>query len=176
MDNKDKIIEEMANIISDCTWVTDEDYCESISCEECHAKRLYEHGYRKLPEDSVVLSREEYDELINLQRTHAEDFTNAMQSYEESKTDLKLEYSNHIKSLEKTIDRQSKDLNSQADRLIDLKAKIEQERKETAEKIYYKAEKKAYFKDGGYYDKDRYYLDMEDLKEILKQFGVEIKE
>lgn len=51
----------------------------------------------------------------------------------------------------------------------------EKARKETAEKIYRKAEKKAHFKDGGYYDKDRYYLDMEDLKEILKQFGVEIK-
>lgn len=48
--------------------------------------------------------------------------------------------------------------------------------KETAEKIYYKAEKKAHFQDGGYYDKDRYYLDMEDLKEILKGLGVEIKE
>lgn len=53
---------------------------------------------------------------------------------------------------------------------------LSQARKETAEKIYYKAEKKAHFKDGGYYDKDRYYLDMEDLKEILQQFGVEIKE
>ncbi len=47
--------------------------------------------------------------------------------------------------------------------------------KETAEKIYRKAEKKARFKDGGYYDKDRYYLDMEDLKEILEQFGVDLK-
>lgn len=52
----------------------------------------------------------------------------------------------------------------------------EKVRKYTAEEIYYKAEKKAHFKDGGYYDKDRYYLDMKDLKEILKQFGVEVEQ
>ena len=62
------------------------------------------------PKDNVVLTREEYAELINLQRTHAEDLTNAIQSYEESKADLKLEYDNHIKNLEKIIDRQSNEL------------------------------------------------------------------
>ena len=35
------------------------------------------------------------------------------------------EYDNHVKNLEKIIDRQSKDLNSQADRIIDLKAELE---------------------------------------------------
>lgn len=42
-------------------------------------------------------------------------------------------------------------------------------RKETAEKIKTKAKEKAYFKDGGYYDKDRYLLDMADLDEICKE-------
>lgn len=41
-------------------------------------------------------------------------------------------------------------------------------RKETAEKIKRKAKEKAFFKDGGYYDKDRYLIDMADLDEILK--------
>lgn len=58
MDKKKKI-EEMASIIDDCTWVTDENYCENISCEKCHAIRLYNAGYRKIPEGAVVLTKEE---------------------------------------------------------------------------------------------------------------------
>lgn len=131
----------------------------------------------KISEDSVVLTREEYDELINLQRTHAEDLTNAIQSYEESKADLKLEYDNHIKNLEKTIDRQSKDLNSQANRLIDLKAELENKGKETAEKflnmLYWKAVKHIKGK-----NKNECFIEIsfEKLDELAKQFGVEIKE
>lgn len=64
MKDKEKQIEEMTNIIDDCTWVTDENYCESISCEYCHAKRLYDKGYRKIDKDSVVLSKEEYVKKI----------------------------------------------------------------------------------------------------------------
>jgi hypothetical protein len=146
---------------------------------ELTAEKLYKQGYRKLPENArviipsedsqmVVLSREEYDELINLQRTHAEDLTNAIQSYEESKADIKLEYDNHIKSLEKIIDRQSKDLNSQADRLIDLKVELKNKGKETAEKIL----------------NDVYWLVAQKdvinvltrIKEIATREGVEIKE
>ena len=104
------------------------------------AKHFHNEGYRKIPKDSVVLSREEFERL-----------------------QVKL------KSLQDT------DMFKEA-YISQLKEECKQARKETAEKIYYKAEKKAHFKDGGYYDKDRYYLDMEDLKEILKQFGVEIKE
>ena len=112
---------------------TKEDYslAHIKTVHERTAEDMFNLGYRKLPEDSVVLSREEYKTLLD----------------------------NNIRA----------DLEYWEDMLA-------KERKETAEKIYYKAEKKAYFKDGGYYDKDRYYIDMEDLKEILKQFGVEIKE
>lgn len=63
MKDKEKQIEEIMNTIDDCSWVTDEDYCDGM-CERCRAKRLYEQGYRKLPEDSVVLSREEYQKNI----------------------------------------------------------------------------------------------------------------
>ena len=44
-----------------------------------------------------------------------------------------------------------------------------QARKNTAEKIKRKAKEKAFFKDGGYYDKDRYLIDIADLDEILKE-------
>lgn len=45
------------------------DYCETHecvggSCSECRAIWLVEQGYRKIPEGSVVLSREEYNALL----------------------------------------------------------------------------------------------------------------
>lgn len=41
--------------------------CGTKRCSRCFSKYLYEQGYRKLPEDSVVLSREEYDEIKTYQ-------------------------------------------------------------------------------------------------------------
>lgn len=37
--------------------------CGTKRCSQCFSKYLYEQGYRKLSEDSVVLSREEYIDL-----------------------------------------------------------------------------------------------------------------
>lgn len=37
--------------------------CGTKRCSRCFSKYLYEQGYRKLPEDSVVLSKEEYEKL-----------------------------------------------------------------------------------------------------------------
>ena len=107
-----------------------EDFSYKRMCEN-----FYQKDYPKLPKDSIVLTKEEYEELINLQQTRSEELTNAVQSYEEDKADLKINYENHIKNLEEIIDRQNKDLNSQANRLIDLKAKLESARKETAKEI-----------------------------------------
>lgn len=65
---KDKeMIEEMAKIIGLC--YCDKEcqnkcaYCDISSLNE--AKKLYEIGFRKLPKDSVVLSKEEYEKLKN---------------------------------------------------------------------------------------------------------------
>ena len=52
---------------------------------------------------------------------------------------------------------------------------IDEAVKDTAKEIYRKAEKKAYFKDGGHYDKDRYFLDMDNLKELVQDYGVEVE-
>lgn len=50
-------------------------------------------------------------------------------------------------------------------------------RKETAKEIFYKAERKSYFQDGGHYGKDRHLIDIEELKQIIKnEYGVEIDE
>lgn len=53
----------------------------------------------------------------------------------------------------------------------------EQASKEKAREILTKAEKKARFVDGGHYSKDRYELDLADLKTIIKKdFGIEVEE
>ena len=142
-DKEKQIWQDVANVMCECEDKENFTQKYRTKCRGCGLSSVIRHivfflnnsDYRKISEDSVVLSREEYDELINLQRTHAEDLTKAKESYEESKADLKIEYDNHIKNLEKIIDRQSKDLNSQANRLIDLKAELENKGKETAAKI-----------------------------------------
>ena len=57
--NKQQQIEEIAQIINGSTEL------DTIAYYRCMniAKTLYNAGYRKLPEDSVVLSREEYEKL-----------------------------------------------------------------------------------------------------------------
>lgn len=70
--------------------------CGTKRCSQCFSKYLYEQGYRKLPEDSVVLSREEYEKL---QET--------ISDLKYDKFDLKNEISekdNKIALLEETID------------------------------------------------------------------------
>ena len=87
--------------------------CGTKRCSRCFSKYLYEQGYRKLPEDSVVLSREEYEKLQETIRDLKYD-----------KFDLKNEISekdNKIALLEETIDC--------------IKFNVGFTRKETAEKI-----------------------------------------
>ena len=59
MIDKQKQIEEMANIIFDGRYKND--YISPLK----GANELYNAGYRKIPENAVVLTREEYDYLIN---------------------------------------------------------------------------------------------------------------
>lgn len=60
--NDKEMIEEMAKIIG---WSCDKksmDYCDEVDdCDECRAIDLYNAGYRKIPEDSVVLTKSEAD-------------------------------------------------------------------------------------------------------------------
>ena len=87
MKDKEKQIEEMALQFA-------KKYCKACGCESCdwayefgtkeescedylHYKQMAEHfynlGYRKLPKDSVVLSREEYELWNILKKTWASD-------------------------------------------------------------------------------------------------------
>ena len=166
---EDKKIREISDVIDDM-YEDNAHICETrwdgyiaIANSEKIVEELLKH-YQIVSKDSVVISRGEYEELIDLQRTHVKDLTNAIQSFEESKADLKLEYKNHIKNLEKIIDRQSRDLNSQADRLIDLKTQLENKEKQTAEKILRVVSKRAKFADQSVFRK------------LCKDYGVRIKE
>lgn len=120
--------------------------------------QINEKGYVKVENGSVVLSKEEYQELEELRLNHAKDLINANKLYEERIADLKIEFSNHIKNLERKIDRRDRDLNSQADRLINLKEELSQARKETAEEILLKYHVK---------------FTPKEVDEIIKQYGVE---
>lgn len=64
MDNKDKIIECMAQDIAYSCADMAYNACGDVTCCGCLAKQLIEQGYRKIPDDSVVLTREGYDEFL----------------------------------------------------------------------------------------------------------------
>lgn len=201
---KAKAIEEMANVIKEQELLIFKECKENYekskgkSCKACKydkykgneckinylAEKLYEQGYRKIDKDSVIIPKSEHEKLTLLAKEcidwRGKNCNTAMPQKEDSVVLSREEYKelkhyeNEMYRLQGVVDQLT---NKGWDILDEKEEKIRKvERKETAEKIYYKAEKKAHFKDGGYYDKDRYYLDMEDLKEILKQFGVEIKE
>ena len=122
-------------------------------------------GYRKIPEGSVVLSKEEYQELEELRLNRAKDLINANKLYEERIADLKIEFDNHIKNLEGKIDRRDRDLNSQANRLINLKEELAQARKETARDILGKLGKATN-------DDERYKV----WCDLIEHYGYEVEE
>ena len=69
MKEQEKQIKEMAKEIGN-TWLVDlegntKDVCEVLDEVDINniARELYDKNYRKLPEDSVVISRKEYEKL-----------------------------------------------------------------------------------------------------------------
>lgn len=60
--DKQKQIEEMAKVLEFCCNGENIENCNSDrSCDSCRAKYLYDAGYRKIPENAVVLTDEEYE-------------------------------------------------------------------------------------------------------------------
>lgn len=55
--------------------------CGTKRCSRCFSKYLYEQGYRKLPEDSVVLTKEEYEMLINQYKNLEIKYSNLSDNY-----------------------------------------------------------------------------------------------
>ena len=60
-DKEKQIKLEIFGVLQDC----DKKYCDLYDCYECCAEKLYNVGYRKIDKDSVVLSKEEYENLVN---------------------------------------------------------------------------------------------------------------
>lgn len=67
MTNQEQI-DEMANDIAKC--FPDKDWCfdKNMNCVSCIAMELYNAGYRKVPENALVFTEEEY---IDLSRNYA---------------------------------------------------------------------------------------------------------
>jgi hypothetical protein len=69
MKDKEKQIKEMAKIM--CSPCPDGKECSGTWCykrvSDC-ANEFYEQGYRKIPEDSVVLSKAKYREFLEMKR------------------------------------------------------------------------------------------------------------
>ena len=62
-EEKHKQIEEIAKDIHIVCTACSGEMFDEYTCDRCQAKLLIKKGYRKIPEDSVVLSREEYIDL-----------------------------------------------------------------------------------------------------------------
>ena len=79
-------IEEMAKFMHYKAHGKDKD-CDNEKCEMCwcscknDAELLYNAGYRKLPEDSVVLSKEEYEMLANQYKNLEIKYSNLCDNY-----------------------------------------------------------------------------------------------
>lgn len=96
MKDKEKKIEEMAKEMCNvCKAIEETCYMKKQPCSliRDEAKVLYEQGYRKLPENSVVLSREEYNKkkkhLQNVLELSSFQFENVVKENEKLKEQLK---------------------------------------------------------------------------------------
>ena len=112
MNDKEKQIEEIYNLLFCDKWEQPFTECpEDIRCIDCIARKLYEQGYRKIPQDSVILTREELSKR---------DYEFRQIGYDECLRDNPKK-DKYIKTLERKIDQ--------------LNAKLDQSIKETAKNI-----------------------------------------
>lgn len=107
MKDKEKQIEEMEEIIVNSCKRNNEVSCQqSKSCESCYAKDLYNAGYRKIPEGSVVFTQEEYLRMVVEERAldKASEDQARKQAVKEVLENIKEEISQAIKSNYKAIE------------------------------------------------------------------------
>lgn len=152
--NKEKQIEEMKDIVHNLWDKLNQD---AITTNDI-VNALYNAGYRKLPEDSVVLSREELSKR---------DYEFRQIGYDECLRDNPKK-DKYIKTLERKIDQ--------------LNAKLDQASKATAERDFCtiikaleerKERVKAFY---GIAEKTGIDMAISEVKRLAEQFGVEIKE
>jgi endonuclease V-like protein UPF0215 family len=165
-----KEIEEMAKVISD-------NYCEmfndgqgqdcGLDCDVCRARRLHEQGYRQC-KDKIMLTREEFEKIYNQARNEMAcaivravfdeiDWSKDTKTFETYILNLANEYS-MLETIEEEIrkDTAEKDFNTIIKALEIKKASI----------ITHYGVKESVGAD----------VAIRTVKELAKQFGVEIKE
>ena len=179
---KQEQIEEIAKDIHRVCNACSGEIFDEYTCDRCQAKLLIEKGYRKLPEDSVVLSSEEYEKLKSLYDTQKDAIMTS------SIGDLPLT----VKGLRKAVDEitrlnrveaELQELNIKYyNEAKDLRRELKQARKETAEKIFNDIiqaleERKDSVKEFyGVAESVGADVASRAVKNLAKQFGVEIKE
>lgn len=177
--NKDEMIEEMKmHMLDFCdnrhNCLYDDD--GNIACDTCKARSLYNAGCRIISEDEIVVKKSEYEKIKSLYDTQKGAIMTS------SIGDLPLT----IEGLRKSVDEMARARNAEGEaqelcekyynEAKDLRRELKRAKQETAREIFAKAQREAYFKDGGNYDKDRYLLDMKDLQEILKKYGIKLED
>ena len=78
---KKKAVEEIGQDIADICSDMALNCCGSTPCYACIAKRLERKGYRKIPENAVVLTREEYKTLVNEYKSLEIKYSNLCDNY-----------------------------------------------------------------------------------------------
>lgn len=167
MTDDEKKIEEMAKIINNpmLNYCRELNKCKEIcqysgkSCRQytcrdyAYAETLHKAGYQKLPEDSIVLTREEYEKLKN----ESIDKLFADEAF------FKEEFKANEEYLQKRANRDY------------IKFVKKQERKETAEKFVNLPDSDILVVDTKEYGEIEV-VSVERLQELAKELGVEIKE
>ena len=129
------------------------------------AEYLYKHGYRKIPEGSVVLDRHEHQHYCAYK---------IIEPQIRGCLDRERELEKQVKELEEQRDRQA----YIAEELIQEKHRwTEQARKETARDILKDIKLRAWSNNAD--DNDNiwsYSISIYELKELAKQYGVEVEE
>lgn len=74
MKDKEKQTEEMAKTMCGLENPCIMCYVQSPCLARVNAKALIEQGYRKLPEDSVVITKEEYEKLLDKNKSYTQSF------------------------------------------------------------------------------------------------------
>ena len=190
---KQEQIEEMAKII--CGRVKD-DICiiDRTSCDSCcnwarQAEKIYNAGYRKIQDGTVVLSREEYEMLKSLYDTQKGAYMTS------NIGDLPLTVEGLRKAVDKItrlnrVEAELQELNIKYyNEAKDLRRELKQTRKETAKEIFQKVvnicRKEEDFQDGTVNTQlePLYFGIMNgcafirgEVKELAEQYGVEVEE
>ena len=178
---KQKQIEEMAKII-------DEMYNVYTTTAEDIAEGLYNAGYRKIQDGTVVLSREEYEMLKSLYDTQKGAIMTS------SIGDLPLTVEGLRKAVDEItrlnrVETELQELNAKYyNEAKDLKRELKQTRKETAKEIFQKVvnicRKEEDFQDGTVNTQlEPFYFGImngcafirNEVKELAEQYGVEVK-